>query len=142
MSTDLFLYRTIQTSQHTLGVLVFKEMQFFTLELPWRENKKSQSCIPADTYNLFVDISRKNGLDIHKYQIIELEPKNKRSQIQFHVGNSANDTAGCILLGKKINNKSVGVKLHCSKDAYLEFFREVYGHVFRKESKLHVVDLF
>jgi hypothetical protein len=139
---DLYLYRTIQTKKHTLGVLVYKDKMWFSLELPWKNNAIRESCIVADTYDLSIDFSQKNGLKEHKNQIVELESKHDRSQIQIHVGNSSSDTKGCILIGQRVNNARNNLKLQLSLPAYKEFFTEVYNSVKTGQSKLHIIDTF
>ncbi len=103
------IYITLQrqrTSDHgTEGILHISHLNvsFFTLELPWRENRGNISCIPTGTYEVCMRKSPRFGLC---YWVQNVE---NRSFILIHAGNFAGDTSkglksnvhGCILLGKK-----------------------------------------
>lgn len=66
---------------HTPGILIVNG-QLFNLEgLPWKNNQRNTSCVEDGIYNFFKDKSPNKGR-----QVIELRPKNGRSQVQFHVG--------------------------------------------------------
>ena len=102
---DVFLVRTVTSDQGTEGFLTQLESGFFcrTLELPWRDNKRSISCIPAGEYIVKVRQSPKYG------RIYWVTNVPNRSWILIHSGNVAGDVEkgfrthvqGCILLGKK-----------------------------------------
>ena len=83
----------------TLGHLTFfadngnELCRFYTLELPWRDNKKNESCIPEDIYDV-VPFSSKIHVDA--YRILGVEG---RDAILIHTGNFTKDTKGCILIG-------------------------------------------
>jgi len=72
-----------------------------TLELPWRDNRRNVSCIPAGTYSCWPVTSPSKGLC---YQVHNVPG---RGSILIHPGNWAGDRAlgmrtdseGCILLG-------------------------------------------
>lgn len=62
-----------------------------TIELPWKENKEKESCIPEGTYDLQVRTSLKFGEHLHVTKVYQ------RSLILFHPGNIAmKDLKGCI----------------------------------------------
>ena len=73
------------------------------LELPWRNNRTSLSCIPAGEYLVKIRKSPKYGIIFHVKDV------NGRSYILIHPGNYAGDrtkgykthSEGCLLLGKK-----------------------------------------
>lgn len=69
-----------------------------TLELPWRENKNSISCIPEGTYKVVKRISKKFGEHFH---VLDVEG---RSYILIHKGNYYTDIRGCILVGKDLSD--------------------------------------
>lgn len=74
-----------------------------TLELPWKDNKPNESCIPSGKYRCERFFSEKFGETF----IVTNVPG--REGILFHAGNFApQDTRGCILLG-------VGVKINAGK---------------------------
>jgi hypothetical protein len=102
---DVFLIRTKTSDQGTEGFLTELESEFFckTLECPWRNNKKSISCIPAGEYIVAIRQSPKYG------RIYWVTNVPNRSWILIHSGNFAGDKSkgyrthvqGCILLGQK-----------------------------------------
>jgi hypothetical protein len=101
----VFLVRTITSDQGTEGFLIEPESGFSckTLELPWRENKRSISCIPSGEYIVKIRQSPRYG------RIYWVTNVPERSWILIHSGNVAGDVEkgfrthvqGCILLGKK-----------------------------------------
>lgn len=102
MST-LTLVRFASSDEGVRGVLTLPSMQTFcTLELPWRDNKRTSSCIPEGSYPCIWSESPRFGFCYHVTQV-----KN-RSDILIHNGNYAGDEAkgyktdssGCILVGK------------------------------------------
>jgi len=96
------IIRTFRTDKQTLGQLyIDKEFVCFTLELPWKNNEKLISCIPAKKYKVKKRYSRK-----HKNHFHILDVKN-RSYILIHSGNFYTDINGCLIVGtgyKDINN--------------------------------------
>ncbi len=82
----------------TIGRLTLSggTFQCFTLELPWKENERGISCIPAGTYEAFKRMSPKNG------SVIELLNVKDRSNIQVHRGNYTRQIEGCILVGDSV----------------------------------------
>ncbi len=103
---DVFLVRTVTSDQGTEGFLTELDGGFFcrTLECPWRDNKRSVSCIPAGEYIVVIRQSPKFG---RKYWVTNVP---NRSWILIHSGNVAGDVnkgfrshvQGCILLGKEL----------------------------------------
>jgi hypothetical protein len=82
----------------TIGRLTLSGSAFqcFTLELPWKENERGVSCIPAGTYDAFKRMSPKNG------SVVELLSVKDRSNIQIHRGNYTRQIEGCILVGDSV----------------------------------------
>lgn len=145
---SLTVYRFSQDDKATLGVIVFKanDMVFswYSLELPWRDNKKVVSCIPNGSYDIFIDTSYKNGLQEHQHKVIELKGVPNRSQIQFHIGNFTRNSSGCILVAAKHNNNirtkvNSGLYILESKKGYQEFFEIVSPYV--KQGKVTSVEV-
>lgn len=106
------LTRIKQDKDKTVGILAVSAWTFATLELPWRDNKRGISCIPAGEY-----ICRR--VDSPRFgETFEVCDVPDRSAILFHAGNSApRDTRGCILVGKELR----GDCLLCSRIAMKEF---------------------
>lgn len=67
-----------------------------TLELPWRNNKRRESCIPAndDGYRCIHHLSPTFG------ETLWVKDVPNRSEILVHAGNFYDDTLGCILVGQ------------------------------------------
>lgn len=102
-----FLEREASTADGTFGTLLCHSRHYdlplllHTLELPWRENQRNISCIPAGEYAVKARSSARFGL----HYILENVPG--RDGILIHSGNIAGDRAsglsshveGCILVG-------------------------------------------
>tara|TARA_B100000902_G_C26458700_1_gene504390 strand:+ start:145 stop:501 length:357 start_codon:yes stop_codon:yes gene_type:complete len=69
-----------------------------TLELPYRDNQKSISCIPAGEYSVRLRPARQSAT--RDYLHLLVQDVKDRSYILFHRGNTAKDTRGCILVGQ------------------------------------------
>jgi hypothetical protein len=96
----IYILRDQQTADYTSGLLWVvdnKGRSVFhckTLELPWFNNRKQMSCIPAGIYTSYLHHSPKFG------NCISIPNVPGRSEILLHVGNFVSDTKGCILVGK------------------------------------------
>jgi len=77
----------------TIGRLTCGNFRCVTLELPWLDNARNISCIPAGTYQAVKYTSPKHG------QVILLEGVPGRSFIEMHTGNFTYQIEGCILVG-------------------------------------------
>ena len=97
------LCRMRRSDQGTEGMIFYEGFNCRTLELPWRDNQRSISCIPPGEYFTKTRRSPRFGLTYH---ITEVPG---RSYILIHSGNWAGDknkgfkshVNGCILLGQK-----------------------------------------
>ncbi len=95
---NLLLIRDNFTEEATTGELFLNSEKFCdTLELPWKDNKRSISCIPTGSYEARLRLPRESATRNYIHLIVEDVPN--RSYILFHRGNTAKDTRGCILLG-------------------------------------------
>lgn len=93
----LELIRLEESEDGTLGVLkINKQIFCYTLEPQDRLNKPNESSIPAQQY-LCHRWTRSN--DEQTWIVVDVPD---RHGIMFHAGNTASDTAGCILLGDTI----------------------------------------
>ncbi len=105
----LKLKRTTQNSKVTLGVL-FISTNVKTLELPWRNNEKNISCIPAGRYKAVLHNSPKFG------RCIKLLDVPERTDILIHAGNTTDDTEGCIIVGSEhIDNAVMSSRVALNK---------------------------
>ena len=81
----------------TLGALYYDgKLLAYTLERPWKYNKRNESCIPVGLYHCVWQRSPKFGWT---YQVIEVPG---RSRILIHAGNIVRNTYGCILVGRRL----------------------------------------
>lgn len=100
---NVWIWRLRRHDQGTEGLLLTYGFHCKTLELPWRDNQKSISCIPPGEYITVIRQSPKYG------RIYWVTKVPNRAWILKHSGNWAGDialgykshTMGCILLGKK-----------------------------------------
>jgi hypothetical protein len=70
--------------------------EFWSLELPWKDNKRRISCIPEGVYKARKHNSPKHGLSLW------LQDVPNRSEILIHKGNYYTDILGCILIGSTL----------------------------------------
>jgi len=80
----------------TIGRLFYKDFKCLTLELPWRQNQRSISCIPEGVYECGLYHSPKRG------PVILLEDVPCRTFIEIHPGNFVRQIEGCICVGDSI----------------------------------------
>lgn len=64
-----------------------------TLELPWKDNRRCVSCIPAGEYQVKKRVSKKFGEHFHITNVKD------RSFILIHKGNYHTQILGCVLVG-------------------------------------------
>lgn len=89
------LRRTLSTADGTFGQLEMGGVILcMTAELPWKDNKKGESCIPPGTYQAVKRISQKYG---HHWHIQKVP---NRTYILIHNANYPRDLQGCIGVGK------------------------------------------
>lgn len=86
-------------------------LEWYTGELPWRDNARNVSCIPAGTYKCFwaksPKYSRRYGQDFYTYRLLDVPD---RGGVLIHSANFMGDVArgyrshlnGCIALGEKL----------------------------------------
>ena len=112
---NLLLLRDTFTDESTIGELFLNGERFCdTLELPYRDNQKSISCIPTGEYKVRLRLPRESATR-HYIHLLVKDVKD-RSHILFHRGNTAKDTRGCILVGQGsqhniVHNSSLAMDL-------------------------------
>jgi hypothetical protein len=122
---DLTLYRAY-FEEGTNGTL-FRSDSFLchTIELPWKNNKRSISCIPEGEYQIEPRFSKR-----FKHHLI-LKAVKDRSYILFHPANDAlKDLEGCIAAVTYLSGIGKGIY---SKDAMQKLLSLVYQAKDRKE---------
>lgn len=97
-TANLLIIRDTFTDKSVLGKLYCNgEFIAHTLELPWKNNRKSVSCIPDGRYSCRIRLARESVS--RDYVHLLVEDVKGRSYILFHCGNFPSDTKGCILTG-------------------------------------------
>jgi len=125
----LTLERTHYGEYGTFGILYDEDVPLcLTLEDPWKNNKKGESCIPVGWY----DCVPHNGTRFKNTWKLENVPG--RSAIVIHAGNTQEDTRGCILVGRKIGSLEDGPAILESRAA-MSFLRDYLSVTFNLEIK-------
>lgn len=122
----------------TFGVLEAPgKKRWFSLELPWKDNKRKLSCIPAGVYVAKLRQSPRFG------KVYHLQNVAGRSYILIHSGNYAGDVElgyrshveGCILLGKRVGLLDGQRAVLLSRPAVREFMSLLDDQPFELEIK-------
>lgn len=130
------LKRKPSTDQGTLGELTLPDgLKFATMELPWRNNLRQKSSIPAGTYKCSIVQSPRFG------RVYGVHDVPGRSHILFHAGNVAGnkdlgfktDVEGCILLGLAPGRLYGQTSVISSKVALKQFMDAMDGRPFELE---------
>ncbi len=111
-----------------VGLTTHRAFSCRTLELPWRDNKRNESCIPDGPYKV---VKRTYGQYFQAYQrrwghkfSMEVANVEGRGDILIHTGNSMKDTRGCIIIGESFPDPGypwiVG-----SRNAYNQLYRTI-----------------
>jgi hypothetical protein len=104
---NLLLIRDMFTDESTIGELFINGERFCdTLELPYLDNQRSISCIPAGQYKVRLRTARESAT--RDYLHLLVQDVKDRSYILVHIGNTAKDTRGCILVGMTSKQNFVG----------------------------------
>ena len=104
---NLLLIRDTFTDESTIGELFLNgERMCDTLELPYRDNKRSISCIPAGQYDVRLRLARESAT--RDYLHLLVKDVKDRSHILVHRGNKPSHTKGCILVGLTSKQDFVG----------------------------------
>ena len=112
---NLLLIRDEFSDKSTIGKLFLDgEMFCYTLELPWKDNQRSISCIPAGEYKVRMRTAKESSS--RDYLHLLVQDVKDRSYILVHIGNTAKDTRGCILVGQsrqhnRVNNSTLAMDL-------------------------------
>lgn len=114
---QLFLKRKWFSPESSIGELSIEGLAFkcFTLEDPVREGPKiyGRTAIPAGTYQVIINKSGR----FKRFMPLLLNVPGF-SGIRIHIGNTARETDGCILVGRTRGLDWIGR----SRDAYDELF--------------------
>ena len=95
---NLLLIRNTFSKESTIGELFLNgERICDTLENPWQDNQRNISCIPEGVYPVRLRLPRESAT--RDYMHLLVKDVKDRDYILFHIGNTAKDTSGCILVG-------------------------------------------
>ncbi len=115
---EVELIRLEKSPEGVFGILrVQGSVHGLTLEPPDKGNRPNISCIPAGKYICKSRLSRRFG------QTFEVADVPDRSDILFHSGNVAEDSRGCILLGKGLGQFGEKKGIVHSKNAVQDFLQ-------------------
>jgi len=112
---NLLLIRDTFSKESTIGELFLNgERLCDTLENPWLDNKRNISCIPEGEYPVRIRLPRESAT--RDYIHLLVKDVKDRDYILFHIGNTAKDTSGCILVGlgsqqNVVNNSRLAMDL-------------------------------
>lgn len=100
----LKILRTNHSPKQILGKLFVLDstdkilFECFTLELPWKNNQRKVSCIPAGTYKVRPRVSQKYGAHLHLLDVPG------RDMILIHEANFVHQLLGCIAVGQSVQD--------------------------------------
>ena len=104
---NLLLLRDTFSDESTIGELFIDGERFCdTLELPWRDNQRSISCIPTGSYKVRLRYPRESAT--RDYLHLLVQDVKDRSFILIHRGNKSSDSRGCVLVGMTSKHNFVG----------------------------------
>jgi len=123
------IIRLETSDEGTFGVLLYSTRFLFTGELPWRDNRRGESCIPCGTYEVVMRTSPRFG------RCYEVQDVPGRSHILLHNGNFCGDDTmgfdthvdGCILLGLNRGKLNDQCAVFSSRRARHKFENEMGG---------------
>lgn len=104
MTHQVSLLRLKSTAQGTPGYWIFPGGWYYSMELPWRDNLNSLSCIPEGVYTVAIRKSPKYGKVYHVKNVpgrsyILIHPLNVAGNIEMGY---KTESEGCIGLGKRL----------------------------------------
>ena len=108
----------------TTGKLYAGDLEFETLELPWKDNQPNVSCIPNGLYELVMDLSKRFGKIMpHALGVPG------RTGIRIHGGEIEANTEGCPMVGltRRDGPDGLGVDLTGGLSAAGQFYQWLTG---------------
>lgn len=110
-------------------VLVDGQLLCCTLERPYINNERNVSAIPEGIYKAVAVHSPKFG------RVYEITDVPGRTNILIHAGNTADDTEGCIILGKEFGIIKGERAVFRSREAIAELKEVLNNNPFELEIK-------
>ena len=112
---NLLIIRDTFSEKSTLGQLFINgELFCDTLELPYINNERSISCVPAGRYKVRLRLPRESAT--RDYLHLLIQDVKDRDFILVHRGNTISDSRGCVLVGQsreqdRVNNSRLAMDL-------------------------------
>ena len=95
---NLLILRDTFSEVSTIGRLFLNgEWLCDTLELPYKDNQRSISSIPAGQYKVRLRTARESATRDYLHLLIQDVPN--RDFVLVHIGNKSSDSRGCVLVG-------------------------------------------
>ncbi len=135
----LILKRNKDNGVSTIGELSIDGKFFcYTLEDVYRKEKVyGETRIPAGTYKIGLTNSPKFSKRYGHY-MLTLKDVPNFERILIHKGNTAKDTAGCILVGAKVQGDEI--EKGTSTPAYNSLYKVVYDSVLFGDLSITIID--
>lgn len=95
----LELERWAESPHGTFGTLRSDEFQCYTIERPWFNNLRRESCIPIGVYRCVPSWFHRGG-----YACYEVLGVPGRTLIKIHAANTVEDVVGCIGVGATLGS--------------------------------------
>lgn len=115
---SLYLERFAYTPYGVFGKLTTDEFECYTVERPWLDNKRRESCIPEGAYT--IQLGRYNRGGYAAYEVMGVP---NRSLIKIHKGNTIDDVIGCIATGTSLGYIKGKWAVTGSSKAFTDFMR-------------------
>ncbi len=148
----LTLKRVRQGKKSTLSELYRDGIfQCYVLEDSVRDTKvKGQTCIPMGVFKLGLNYwggmntaYKKRFPEMHQ-GMIEIKDIPNFNNVYMHIGNTHEDTSGCLLVGTYFHRSSDAddFEVYQSAQAYQELYKAIIEKVKRGEVNLHIEHAF
>lgn len=113
---------TLDKDAPQVGLILFNGYpELISYELPDHDNQPHISCIPTGKYRCTQVWRRQTSGGMLIPRTFEVQNVPNRSGILFHVGNTAKDTNGCILLGLRLGGQKPYLGISESAIAFKKF---------------------
>ena len=104
---NLLILRDTFSDESIIGELFLNGERFCnTLELPFRDNQRSVSCIPTGEYKVRLRLPRESATRDYVHLLVQDVPN--RDFILIHKGNKSSHSKGCVLVGMTSKQDFVG----------------------------------
>lgn len=120
MKTARLIRNQLEAPNGTFGVLATSGGWWYSMELPWKDNERSVSCIPEGTYEVNLTYSQRFQRDLYI-----LSHVNDRDGIRIHPANYPRELEGCIALGNTYSD--TGEKHLVSSGSAVKALHKVMG---------------